>query len=141
MNILPKWAMMFSVCIPIIGQLIFLYVVYNSYLNLLFIRPETSRTFIKDCLLILLTFGFITFLLIPLFFREVRLGGERMDVVMPNYFVYSVLLLVFFIFGIISASSFGNLAIWGFWSFFQASLTFLFITPFENVQQEFAPYM
>ena len=97
MNVPPKWAMMFSVCIPIIGQMIFAYVIYNAYANLQFIRPETRRTLLRDLLLCLLTFGLFSFIIIPLFFREIQLGGKRMNVHLPDYFLYSIVLIFFLV--------------------------------------------
>ena len=138
MNVPPKWAMMFSVCIPIIGQLIFVYVIYQAYVNLQFIRPETKRTFLKDALLCALTGGTLSLIIIPLFFREVELGGKRMNVIMPRYFIYSIVLIFFLVAA--TAILLSNSYI-GFWFVASVPLTYLFISPFERIYREYADYM
>lgn len=138
MNVPPKWAMMFSVCIPIIGQFIFVYVVYQAYVNLQFIRPETKRTFLKDALLCALTGGILTPIIIPLFFREVKLGGKRMNVNMPNYFLYSIGLLFFLAAATVTLISDSFI---GFWFVASVPMTYLFISPFELIYKEYADYM
>lgn len=138
MNVPPKWAMMFSVCIPIIGQFIFVYVVYQAYVNLQFIRPETKRTFLKDALLCALTGGTLSLIIIPLFFREVELGGKRMNVIMPNYLLYSIVLLFFLLAATVILLSNSYI---GFWFVASVPLTYLFISPFELIYKEYADYM
>ena len=140
MNVPPKWAMMFSVCIPIIGQFIFVYVVYQAYVNLQFIRPETRSTLLRDVLLCLLTFGLMSFIVIPRFFREVDLGGKRLNVVMPNYFRISSALVTFIaITNMLLLSLFETLI--GLWILPAVTLTYLFIDPFEKVRTAYADYM
>lgn len=140
MSILPKWAMIFSVCIPVIGQFIFIYVIYNAYVNLQFIRPETARTFVKDLLLCLLTGGVISLIIIPLFFREVELGGKRMNVQMPDYFLYSIVTLFFLAISGFALASLSDTLL-GFWFLIPIALTYLLISPFEKIQKEYADYM
>ncbi len=140
MNIPPKWAMMFSVCIPIIGQLIFVYVIYSSYVNLQFIRPETRRTFLKDALLCLFTLGFFSLIIIPLFFREVELGGKRMNVALPNYFLFSIILMFFLsLSGVLLIGISDTIMV--LWLLAPITLTYLFISPFEKIRTEYADYM
>ena len=141
MRVLPKWAMMFSVCVPVIGQLIFLYIIYTSYVNLQFIRPETTRSLVKDFLLVALTGGLFVLFLIPLFFREVSLGAQRMNVQLPNYtfisiaFMFTTLLIptIFYVF-----SDWIIILVW-----FVSPLcyTYLLISPFEKIQKEYEPYL
>lgn len=140
MRILPKWAMMFSVCIPIIGQFIFLFILSVSYTNLQFIRPETTRSLVKDLLLILLTGGFISIFLIPVFFREVHQGAKRMNVDVPNYSIVSALFVVggyvMAGFGVIEESFF-----LGIWFLIPVIFSYLLITPFEQIHEDYAEYM
>lgn len=141
MKILPKWAMMFSVCVPVIGQFIFLFVVYTSYANLQFIRPETTRSMVKDILLVTLTGGIFVLFLVPLFFREVSLGAQRLNVDLPHYtfiaiaFMSSTLILPMILYAFSEEFA---LSIW-----FVAPLcfTYLFISPFEKIKREYEPYL
>ena len=141
MKILPKWAMMFSVCVPIIGQLIFLYVVYTAYTNLQFIRPETSRSIVKDFILLSLTGGLFVIFLIPVFFREVSLGAKRMNVDLPNYTLLAGLFLITTVALPMIFYIFSELFFYSIWFVAPLCFTYLFISPFEKIQQEYEPYM
>ena len=140
MKILPKWPMVFSVCIPVIGQFIFLLVLSTSYTNLQFIRPETKRFLIKDILLMLLTGGIISIFLIPFFFREVHQGAKRMKVDVPNYTITSAIFVV----SGYSMAGFGaidGIFFIGVWFLIPVLFTYLLITPFELIHNDYAEYM
>ena len=144
MNILPKWAMIFSVCIPVIGQLIFFYIVYNSYVNLQFIRPETTRSLVKDLLLVALTGGLFILFLVPLFFREVSLGSKRLNVSLLNYPLISGIVTAFLFFvGIIFLPIQATFMTgWvGLWFIAPILYTYLLITPFEKIHKEYEAYL
>ena len=141
MKILPKWAMMFSVCVPVIGQLIFFYVVYTSYANLQFIRPETTRSLAKDILLVMLTFGLFILFLIPLFFREVSLGAQRMNVELPHYTFIAIALMSSTLILPMILYSFSDMVAMSLWFGTPICFTYLFISPFETIQKEYEPYL
>ena len=76
---------MFSVCIPCIGQFVFLYIIISTYSNLQFIRPETHRNLLRDILLCILTCGLYTLVLPYLLLRETEQGAQRMKVTIGNF--------------------------------------------------------
>lgn len=136
----PKWLLIFFSFFPVIGQILFLYVLFFTYNTLLFIRPETTRSMIRDFIIGILTCGLFYFFVPTLVIQETKIGADRMNVKVPNFVPLSIVLACVNFFSY--ALFYGSFLLLFFLYFInQAILIYVFLTPFEILHKEFKDYL
>ena len=136
----PKWLLIFFSFVPVIGQILFLYVLLFTYKSLLFIRPETKRSMVRDLLLGILTCGLFYYVLPVLLIQETQIAAKRMNVDIPNFVPISIIIAALNLFSYPLFN--GSFWILFFLFFLNQSIhIYLFLTPFELLHAEFKDYL